>query len=279
MLKSPLVTLLLLFATPSLSDEWCVGRDAVPHDDGRYRFSYESWVRFRHNAFMYGRCVKVLAPTEKLLNHWEGVLPRSIAQKGRPTTGGRSFVEKISQSHSATLHYGNSDDMLETTFIGHQLEPNPGQKQESRDESFREKITKIVDEVGKFVLESSYSFSLNLVEGNEASIADIDFKFVSTFDGNEFQYAVDYSMKPASSDFSNVQLTVQFDGSELAKMHDKDAKERTWMVASGRGEHAFAAAANETKEADFVDHQLTLTDAAGRSVAVLPVSYLLPARE
>lgn len=266
--------LLLVFASgPSLAEDWCVGKDAVPVDDGAYHFSYESWIRARANAFMYGRCIQVLAPTEKLRNHWEGVLPEAIARKDRPTTGGQDFIDKVNVQASAPLHYGNSDDKRDAVYFAHKDEPSLV-KPEKKDSSFRQKIEDATKQTGQFLLESLYSFSTQLVAADDDSLMDIDASFYSKFDGKTFTYELDYTMNSPSQKYGDATLSVRFDGEGLGRLNT--ISEKRWTMKQGEGRLSFTAAATADNQADFVDHSISLVDQDGRSVATLPVSYLLP---
>ncbi|TPM32896.1 hypothetical protein [Mesorhizobium sp. B2-3-4] len=248
-----------------------MGRDAVPVDDGTYHFSYESWIRARANAFMYGRCIQVMAPTEKLRNHWEGVLPEAIARKGRPTTGGQDFIDKVNVHASAPLHYGNSDAKKDATYFAHKDELA---KSEKRDSSFRQKIEETTKSTGRFLLESLYSFSAQLVAKDDDSLMDIDASFYSNFDGKIFKYELDYVMNSPSQKYGDTTLSVRFDGQELSRLNA--ISEKRWTMKPGEGQLSFTAAATAENQADFVDHTISLIDQDGRSIATLPVSYMLP---
>lgn len=266
--------LLLTSSIPALADEWCVGKDPVPHDDGRYHFTYESWVRARANAFMYGRCIKVLDPTAKLRNFWEGVLPEGIATKERPTTGGQSYIDDVSENGVAKLHYGNSDDSFDASYIRHKSQPN-GVTPEKRDATFREKIESAIKSTGSFVLESVYSFSAPLVAGNDESVADIDVLFRSVFDGKTFTYSLSYSKQALSPQYAETGLSVQFKGEEIARL--EKLADTQWSLSRGQDELSFQAPAPVADQADFVDHEMALIDHEGRTIATLPISYMLPA--
>ncbi|QPC91255.1 hypothetical protein [Mesorhizobium sp. INR15] len=266
--------LLLLACAPSLADDWCIGKDAVPADDGTYRFSYQSWIRARANAFMYGRCIEVLDPTEKLRNHWEGVLPEAIARKGRPTVGGQGFVDKVNENRTATLHYGNSDSKIDAAYFAHKGEPSRAAS-EAKDPSFRKTIEDAIKETGGFLLESIYSFSTQLVASDDESTLDIDASFSSKFDGTTFNYVLDYTLNAPSPKYAETTLTVRFDGEALDQLNR--ISEKRWIMAPGKGQLSFTAAATAANQADFVDYDISLVDQDGRSIATLPISYLLPA--
>ncbi|RWE46325.1 MAG: hypothetical protein EOS79_12165 [Mesorhizobium sp.] len=261
---------LLTFSAPALTEDWCVGKDAVPFDDGHYHFSYESWVRARANAFMYGRCIKVLDPTAKLRNRWEGVLPLSIATKDRPTVGGQDFVDDATESGSAKLHYGNSDDSLDAAYFRHKGEPS-----ENRETTYRDKISAAVKSAGSFVLESIYSFSIPLVSGDDNSVANVDLLFRSSFDGKNFAYSLSYTKQAMMPQYAETRLSVEFKGEEISRL--EKAANTQWLLSKGKDDLHFQAPATNGDKADFVDHEMTLLDQNGQPVATLPISYLLPA--
>ncbi|RWO72070.1 MAG: hypothetical protein EOS18_34195 [Mesorhizobium sp.] len=268
------LSFLLASSLPALAEEWCVGKDAVPINDGHYQFSVESWVRARANAFMYGRCIKVLDPTTKLRNHWEGVLPQSIATKDRPTTGGQDYIDKASENGVAKLHYGNSDDSFDAIYKRHKSEPN-GTTPEKRETAYREKISTAIRSAGSFVLESIYSFSAPLVYGNDESVADIDLPFKSSFDGQTFTYSLSYSKQALSPQYRETGLSVQFKGEEISRL--EKLADTQWFLSRGKDELSFQATAKIADQADFIDHEMTLLDQDGRPIATVPISYMLPA--
>lgn len=265
---------LLTCSIPAMADDWCVGKDPVQHDDGRYHFTYESWVRARANAFMYGRCIKVLDPTVKLRNFWEGVLPEGIATKERPTTNGQDYIDEVSENGIAKLHYGNSDDSFDASYIRHKSQSD-GVAPEKRDATFRDKIESVIKSTGSFVLESVYSFSAPLVAGNDDSVADIDVLFRSVFDGKTFTYSLTYSKQAVSPRYAEIGLSVQFKGEEIARL--QKLADTQWSLSRGKDELSFQAPAPVADHADFVDYKMTLIDREGRTIATLPISYMLPA--
>jgi hypothetical protein len=223
---------------------------------------------------MYGRCIKVLDPTTKLRNHWEGVLPQSIATKDRPTTGGQDYIDKASENGVAKLHYGNSDDSFDAIYMRHKTEPN-GTTPERREMAYREKIADAIKSAGSFALESLYSISAPLVSGDDNSLADIDLRFRSSFDGKSFTYSLSYSKRALSPQYAETGLSVQFKGEEISRL--EKLADTLWSLSRGEDQLSFNAAAEIADQADFVDHEMTLLDQDGRPIATVPISYMLPA--
>src|SRR5689334_9749675 len=153
------ILLVLVVLNSAARADWCEGRDPIEHDDGRYRFTSESWVRNRDGAVFYGRCIKVLPPTTKLRNDWIGVLPPGIAREDRPTKGGRSFPDDRTEDRSADLYYGNADDNLLSTYLAHHDEPSNIADSESPNSSVWQTIKDTITKFGELRLESVFSSS------------------------------------------------------------------------------------------------------------------------
>lgn len=187
----------------------CKGDLVVPHDDGTYSFTTESWRRARANAQYYGRCVEVAPPTQKLLNSWMGVLPEnSIARTGRPTIDGDEFLDIDTVNASAPLYYGNSDAMIDVAYLAHASEITASQSVEAP--SLFDRIKDVLDQSGTVDILSFKQTSFLIEAKDDSSIADLTLSLRSTVEGTSLNYTTEYSLAIDSPDYADADLSLSF---------------------------------------------------------------------
>lgn len=187
----------------------CEGELSVPHDDGTYSFTTESWRRSVANAQYYGRCIEVVPPTVKLLNSWIGVLPeKSIARVGRPTIDGDEYPDIDTVTASSPLYYGNSDAMIKATYLAHASEVAVAPGPETP--GFFDQIKDIVGKSGIFELKSFKQVSFLITPDDEDSIADLTLLMRSTVEGSSLTYVAEYNLVIDSPDYANTNLSLSF---------------------------------------------------------------------
>lgn len=262
-------------ANSSATQGTCPGQNTIPHDDGHYHFSRESWTEPRANGIVfYGRCVQGLPPTEKVRNHWIGVLPKAIARPDRPTIGGNEFIGNNSITRQSPLRYGNSDGVIpEATFIAHEEETIGRPAIENKNGIDKDHLEQLLRE-GKVILNNNFSFSIEVLDKIESSLSDVDLSFSSEFDGEQLRYYGSYSFKPISSEFDGTQIYIEF-GDSLTKIFEESTGQSRIVVQPG--EESFVSEIGVIdNEIDFAVHFFKIVDKDNQELATVPVNYLLP---
>lgn len=280
MVKMPLVPLCLaaLMLQPALGQsvtevqDVCEGELSVPHDDGTYSFMTESWRRTRANAQYYGRCIEVVPPTRKLANSWINVLPKnSIARTGRPTIDGDEFPDVDTVTASARLYYGNSDDMIDATYLAHASEISTAATGETP--SFLDQIKDALERTGIFEIFSFKQTSFLIVPDDEESIADLTLSLRSAIEGSSLTYVAEYNLSIENPDYAGADLDLSFASSRVTDALSGTTDFRTIKLTPGVNAVTFRR--GDVEAAGFVRTQIDVLRSGEAVLLSMPANVLV----
>lgn len=265
--------LILSLSFVAAAQQTCDGEKPILHDDGRYAFNTESWVRAVAGVHHYGRCIDVVPPTEKLLNTWVDVLPsNSIARIGRPTKGGSDYVTRDTVDASTTLYYGNSDDETDASFLAHSRELN--RRAETGDPADRSAIAEMLERLGRLSLRSFHQVSFLIEREDADSLTDLDLTFVSHKEGGSHRYVINYTLDMQSPDYSDRKLLIEFPGASLSGALFESTGLEAVTLQEGSDEITFNH--DQASDSDFIRSLMRILNEDGDVLTELPVTYMLP---
>lgn len=274
-LEYSLIALFYLFGLTAVEANECSSAVPVVHDDGTYRFSSASWKMDGGGIYIYGRCISVVAPTEKLKSHWEGVLPAGIASVGRPILGGDTFLTDSDQIMEAPLYYGNSDYVIDATYLANEDEGQRSGGQEIILTNRSSQIAELIAEVGLVAMESYKSFSFLINPRDEENLSTLNFTFTTEYEGDQIEYIASGSYEPAEG-YRSVELFINFGSESLTNSLDDSVgvAQISLEMLIEPGGVVFYANSNRAL-ADFASGEVTVSDADGRELSNFSINYLI----
>jgi hypothetical protein len=259
--------------------DYCEGQKPEVVDDGRYRFSYESWSRKKYGKQFYGRCIKVVEPTKIMRADWVGVIPKGIIRSGRPLQSGVSFLTKENVDQFSVIYYGNSDDQKPNAYyISHASENAYGIEFKKNLEKALSDITKRLSDTKEFEIQSEARLSFYFYPNqNEYYLIDLNLSASSKIHyGGRYEFSFQYYLRSSNSNFLGNSLLIVPDNFLMKEaLEESMDKEKIGLKI---GHNQFTYSRNSDSKINFVHTGYTIYDNFGRIITRFPITSFIPKR-